>query len=70
MPIPIGNFISKYVYDSQLKSEHPVSGTNSCYFIDVKDGVEKFSGRSWQVRFGHDYCWTTAHFVILRIFRK
>jgi len=56
MPIPIGNFISKYVYDSQLKSEHPVSGTNSCYFIDVKDGVEKFSGRSWQVRFGHDYC--------------
>lgn len=49
MPIPIGDFISKSVYDGQLKSQHNISNTNSCRFIDVKDGVEKSSGRSWQV---------------------
>ncbi|KAF8813317.1 P-loop containing nucleoside triphosphate hydrolase protein [Phlegmacium glaucopus] len=48
MPISIGNFISKNVYNNRLKSEHPISHTNSCYFIDVKDGVEKSCGHSWQ----------------------
>ena len=27
----------------------------SCYVIDVKDGIEEESGRSWKVRVGHSY---------------
>ena len=50
MPIPIGNFISQNMYNGRLKSEHNVSNTNSCRFIDVRDGVEESSGRSWEVR--------------------
>ena len=48
MPISIGNFISKAVYDSQLLSHHEITKP-ACFFVDVSDSAEKRNGTSWEV---------------------
>ena len=53
MPVPLGNFISRTVYDSQLKSEHRIQDikTSKCVlFVDVRKGSEERAGESWKVR--------------------
>ncbi|KAG6831111.1 hypothetical protein H0H87_006136 [Tephrocybe sp. NHM501043] len=47
MPAPLGNFISKYVYDGRLKSEHSIQIATCVTFVDVPSGAEIKSGFSW-----------------------
>ena len=51
MPVPLGDFISKHVYDSRLKSEHPITTHTCVRFVDVRKGVEDSAGSSWKVGF-------------------
>ncbi|KAM5545183.1 hypothetical protein V8D89_001294 [Ganoderma adspersum] len=51
MPVPLGNFISRTVYDSKLKSEHRIDDikTSKCVlFVDVRKGTEERAGDSWK----------------------
>lgn len=50
MPPIIGDFISKHVYNSALKSwtEHPVQHSLACQFINV-DGCEESEKMSFKV---------------------
>nr|VWO99306.1 GPI-anchored CFEM domain protein B [Ganoderma boninense] len=53
MPAPLGNFISRTVYDSRLKSVHAIHDikTSKCVlFVDVRKGAEESVGDSWKVR--------------------
>jgi Na+-translocating ferredoxin:NAD+ oxidoreductase RnfA subunit len=50
MPIPIGDFISKYVYNMRLKSQHRITDLGCCRFINVSKGLEVAQGHSWKVR--------------------
>ncbi|KAJ3570490.1 hypothetical protein NP233_g4368 [Leucocoprinus birnbaumii] len=47
MPVPIGNIISRHVYDGRLKTVHRITTEACCRFIDVPQGREEFRGRSW-----------------------
>ncbi|KAI0090550.1 P-loop containing nucleoside triphosphate hydrolase protein [Irpex rosettiformis] len=49
MPIPLGEFISREVYNSKLKSHHKTHSPSSVAFIDVGKGVEASAGKSWTV---------------------
>ncbi|KAL0954938.1 hypothetical protein HGRIS_003871 [Hohenbuehelia grisea] len=48
MPLIIGAFISRNVYDGKLKSQHPAGYSKCCSFIDVKRGKELRQGKSWK----------------------
>ncbi|KAI1784394.1 P-loop containing nucleoside triphosphate hydrolase protein [Ganoderma leucocontextum] len=51
MPVPLGKFISKTIYDSKLKSEHYIHDikANKCLlFVDVRTGNEERVGASWK----------------------
>ncbi|KAL5498110.1 hypothetical protein ACEPAH_2240 [Sanghuangporus vaninii] len=48
MPNEIGEFISRSVYQSKLKSMHPIDGWNCMKFIDVWNGSEEKVGKSWK----------------------
>jgi len=48
MPVPIGDFISRKVYDGRLKSEHSIIDKSCCRFIDVEHGKELMKGGSFQ----------------------
>ena len=50
MPVPLGDFVSKEVYRSQLKSVHDVISRDCVKAIDVRKGVEEGVGTSWKVR--------------------
>lgn len=50
MPVPLGTFISKHVYEGRLRSEHAIKNPLSCRFVDVANGAEESKGHSWQVR--------------------
>src|SRR5258708_7481637 len=48
MPVIIGDFISRNVYDHKLKTVHDIKSRTACRFLDVKGCQEKnseFSGR-------------------------
>ncbi|OJA16087.1 hypothetical protein AZE42_05642 [Rhizopogon vesiculosus] len=47
MPVIIGDFISRNVYDHKLKTVHNITSRTACRFLDVKGGQEKKSGVSW-----------------------
>ncbi|KAI0343425.1 P-loop containing nucleoside triphosphate hydrolase protein [Trametopsis cervina] len=47
MPVPLGNFISHAVYNSELKSNHAIQDTSCIAFIDAAKGQEVQSGKSW-----------------------
>ncbi|KAJ7067048.1 AAA domain-containing protein [Mycena amicta] len=48
MPMQLGNFIGKRVYNSQLKSVHKMDmDTRCCEFIDVPNSQEEKEGNSW-----------------------
>jgi hypothetical protein len=48
MPVPLGDFISKFVYENRLKSQHEVK--DSCVtFVDVSKGKERNQGPSFVV---------------------
>lgn len=49
MPIPIGSFISRHVYEGKLKSVHKITSFGSCCLVDVANGVEQKMGNSWRV---------------------
>ncbi|KAL4249785.1 hypothetical protein ABKN59_007614 [Abortiporus biennis] len=51
MPSPIGDFISKHVYDAKLLTEHAIDCRSSCRLVDVHHGTETAHGTSW-VNFG------------------
>ncbi|KAI0800447.1 P-loop containing nucleoside triphosphate hydrolase protein [Fomes fomentarius] len=48
MPVPLGDFISKEVYDSKLKSQHLIKTRRCVQFIDVRKGQEESVGSSWK----------------------
>ena len=53
MPVPLGDFISRTVYDSKLQSKHEINDmkTSKCVlFVDVRKGYEERAGESWKVR--------------------
>lgn len=47
MPVPIGQFISRHVYNHQLKTIHSITTAKSCIFVDVANGKEAKKGSSW-----------------------
>ena len=49
MPIPLGSFISRYVYDKKLQSVHHITDLSCVAFIDAAKGVEESQGKSWVV---------------------
>ncbi|KAI0784594.1 P-loop containing nucleoside triphosphate hydrolase protein [Abortiporus biennis] len=49
MPSPIGDFISKHVYDAKLLTEHAIDCRSSCRLVDVHHGTETAHGTSWVV---------------------
>ncbi len=49
MPHPLGEFISREVYNNRLFSEHKIKDPSCVAFIDTKTGTEEKSGFSWQV---------------------
>ena len=49
MPVCIGDFISRHVYDGRLKTVHNNNRRGACRFVDVSDGKEARLGNSWQV---------------------
>ncbi|KAF9459528.1 AAA domain-containing protein [Collybia nuda] len=48
MPVPIGDFISKNVYNGRLHSKHPVAQMSCVSFINVAEGIEDKGGFSWR----------------------
>lgn len=48
MPHPLGEFISREVYNNQLLSEHAIKDASCIAFIDTKIGMEEKSGFSWR----------------------
>ncbi|KAK0482995.1 AAA domain-containing protein [Armillaria luteobubalina] len=62
MPYPLGNFISREVYNNQLRSENTIMDPSCIAFIDAKYGTEEKSGFSWQ---NHEEVRTIAHLVRL-----
>ncbi|KDQ17083.1 hypothetical protein BOTBODRAFT_94678, partial [Botryobasidium botryosum FD-172 SS1] len=48
MPEKIGDFISRKVYGSKLKSIHPVKDYSCVAFVDVDNGHEVKQGSSWR----------------------
>ncbi|KII85038.1 hypothetical protein PLICRDRAFT_116758 [Plicaturopsis crispa FD-325 SS-3] len=49
MPIHIGAFISKHVYDKRLQSVHKITSALACRLVDVSKGRESSAGHSWVV---------------------
>ncbi|KAG5653154.1 hypothetical protein H0H81_002065 [Sphagnurus paluster] len=47
MPICLGNFISKNIYDGRLKSQHNIRDASCVSFVDAPNGGETQSGFSW-----------------------
>ncbi|PCH35505.1 hypothetical protein WOLCODRAFT_145835 [Wolfiporia cocos MD-104 SS10] len=47
MPVPLGNFVSKEVYNSKLQSEHDTGDFSCVAFVDVSRGEEIQMGQSW-----------------------
>ena len=47
--MPIGDFISKRVYNGKLISRHIITQTSCCRLVDVADGEEKSEGQSYIV---------------------
>jgi hypothetical protein len=50
MPTVIGYFISRQVYNSQLRTVHDTNTLTCCRFVDVSNGKEFKKGLSWVVR--------------------
>ncbi|KAK0421900.1 P-loop containing nucleoside triphosphate hydrolase protein, partial [Armillaria borealis] len=48
MPHPLGEFISREVYNNRLRSEHRIKDPSCVAFIDTKTGTEEKSGLSWR----------------------
>ena len=49
MPTVIGDFISRHVYDSELRTEHKIHAPTCCRFVNVNNGEEVKRGVSWMV---------------------
>ncbi|KZP07663.1 hypothetical protein FIBSPDRAFT_677479, partial [Athelia psychrophila] len=47
MPVPIGAFISRHVYEGKLRTQHNITASSSCRFKDVPNGEELLVGCSW-----------------------
>ncbi|KAG2074301.1 hypothetical protein BDR04DRAFT_1126904 [Suillus decipiens] len=47
MPLVIGSFISRHVYDRKLMTVHDITSKKACRFLDIKRGQERKSGKSW-----------------------
>jgi len=50
MPLVVGDFISRHVYNSKLGTVHPIRTMACCRFVDVSNGKEIKKGVSWVVR--------------------
>ncbi|KAK0482994.1 P-loop containing nucleoside triphosphate hydrolase protein [Armillaria luteobubalina] len=48
MPHPLGDFISREVYDNRLRSVHDITDPSCIAFIDARNGNEKKSGFSYK----------------------
>ena len=51
MPVKLGGFISKEVYDGKLQSVHSKQDASCIKFVDVHKGQEEESGKSFKVLF-------------------
>ena len=51
MPVPIGAFLSKQMYNGRLQSCHDITAKSACKLIDVPEGNEEPHGKSWKVSF-------------------
>ncbi|KAG2347790.1 hypothetical protein BDR05DRAFT_875647 [Suillus weaverae] len=47
MPLVIGSFISRHVYNQKLMTVHDITSKAACRFLDIKRGQEQKSGKSW-----------------------
>jgi hypothetical protein len=50
MPVPLGRFISKHVYNDKLHTKHPITSNDCLRFIDCKKGQETKKEHSYVVR--------------------
>jgi hypothetical protein len=49
LPVPLGEFISKTVYDGKLHSDHKIVDHSCIAFVDVQKGKEAKLGTSYMV---------------------
>jgi len=49
MPVVIGGFISRHVYDNELKTVHEIKSKTACRFLHVERSQEIKQGNSWTV---------------------
>ncbi|KAG1817481.1 P-loop containing nucleoside triphosphate hydrolase protein [Suillus subaureus] len=47
MPLVIGNFISRHVYNQKLMTVHDINSKAACRFLNVQGGQEQKAGNSW-----------------------
>jgi regulator of nonsense transcripts 1 len=48
LPVPLGMFISKNVYDGNLHSNHKIVDHSCIAFVDVQKGTETKQGNSYR----------------------
>jgi hypothetical protein len=48
LPVPLGGFISKTVYEGKLHSIHDIVDHSCVAFIDVEKGTEAKRGKSYE----------------------
>jgi regulator of nonsense transcripts 1 len=53
MPVPLGQFISRHVYNTKLESQHKLHDKSCLSFVDASNGEEIKAGFSWKVRTLH-----------------
>jgi hypothetical protein len=49
MPVPIGEFLSREVYDGRLQSRHRINSTGCIRLVDCEQGQELDKNFSWVV---------------------
>lgn len=47
MPVHIGGFISRHIYDGKLQTVHSLKARSVCRLVDIQRGKEEQAGKSW-----------------------
>lgn len=50
MPVPIGEFLSREVYEGKLRSHHRITSKGCLRFVDCEKGEEGMANFSYVVR--------------------
>lgn len=70
MPVHIGGFISRHIYDGKLQTVHSLKARSVCRLVDIQRGKEEQAGKSWIVRPCSDITMTVSDVGSTRIKQK